>query len=103
MPDLKLIYQSEAERYQALVGREDYQRNLLPAILSADNLEGKDVIELGAGTGRVSCLILPHVKNLVISDISYHMLVYGRDRLAKHEHKKLVSHPRISPGPALCQ
>ena len=87
MPDLKLIYQSEAERYQALVGREDYQRNLLPAILSADNLEGKDVIELGAGTGRVSCLILPHVKSLVISDISHHMLVYGRDRLAALEQK----------------
>lgn len=87
MPDLKLIYQSEAERYQALVGREDYQRNLLPAILAADNLEGKDVIELGAGTGRVSCLILPHVRSLVISDISYHMLVYGRDRLAAMEQK----------------
>ena len=85
MPDLKLIYQSEAERYQALVGREDYQCNLLPAILSADRLEGKDVIELGAGTGRVSTLILPHVKSLVISDISYHMLVYGRDRLAALE------------------
>jgi ubiquinone/menaquinone biosynthesis C-methylase UbiE len=85
LPDLKLIYQSEAERYQALVGREDYRRNLLPAILAADKLEDKDVIELGAGTGRVSCLILPHVKHLVISDISHHMLVYGRDRLGDME------------------
>ena len=85
MPDLKLIYKSEAEQYQALVGREGYQLNLLPAILTADSLEGKDVIELGAGTGRVSSLILPHVKSLVISDISHHMLVYGRDRLAEFE------------------
>ena len=86
MPDLKLIYQSEAEQYQALVGREDYKRNLLPAILAADTLEDKDVIELGAGTGRVSRMILPLVKRLVISDISHHMLVYGRDRLAEMDY-----------------
>jgi ubiquinone/menaquinone biosynthesis C-methylase UbiE len=81
LPDLKLIYQSAAERYQALVGREDYENNLLPAILDIDPLQGKDVIELGAGTGRVSCLIAPLARKLIVSDISYHMLDFGRDRL----------------------
>jgi len=33
MPELKEIYRSYADRYQALVGREDYEGNLLPAIL----------------------------------------------------------------------
>jgi ubiquinone/menaquinone biosynthesis C-methylase UbiE len=83
LPDLKLIYQSAAARYQALVGREDYENNLLPAILAIDPLEGKDVIELGAGTGRVSCLIAPLSGKLIASDISYHMLDFGRDRLTE--------------------
>lgn len=82
MPDLKLIYNNDAERYQALVGREDYQHHLLPAILAIDPLESKDVIELGAGTGRVSCLIAPLVRTLTAADISLHMLAYGQQRLS---------------------
>ena len=52
MSNLKSIYRSEAERYQALVGREDYEDHLLKAILEIGPLDGKDVLELGAGTGR---------------------------------------------------
>lgn len=81
MPDLKDIYQSAAERYQALVGREDCEGNLLPAILSIDPLAGKDVLELGAGTARISCLIAPFARHLVATDISHHMLSYGKGRL----------------------
>jgi len=81
MPDLKDIYQSAAERYHALVDREDYEGNLLPAILSIDELVGKDVLELGAGTGRISCLIAPIANRLVATDISHHMLSYGKRRL----------------------
>ncbi|MFU8827453.1 MAG: class I SAM-dependent methyltransferase, partial [Brevefilum sp.] len=61
MPELTTIYASEAERYHALVKREDYQDNLLPAIQSIDSMTGKDVLELGAGTARVSCLVAPEV------------------------------------------
>ena len=96
MPDLKEIYHSAAERYQALVGREDYQGNLLPAILSIDPLVGKDILELGAGTGRISCLIAPIVNRLVATDISHHMLSYGKGRLGElsvaNWHVGLASH-----------
>ena len=96
MPDLKNIYKSFAERYQALVGREDHENNLLPAILSIDPLNGKRVIELGAGTGRVSRLITPEVKTLVASDISHHMLAFGKSRLSNlgldNWHLSLESH-----------
>lgn len=99
MPDLKNIYQSFAARYQALVGREDYENNLLPAILSIDTLTGKQVIELGAGTGRVSCLIAPEVKTLVASDISHHMLAFGKSRLLTtgldNWHLSLESHVNL--------
>ena len=81
MPDLKQIYRSEAERYQALVDREDYENHLLPAILTIESLREKSVLELGAGTGRVSCLIAPEVQQLVAADISRPMLTLGKHRL----------------------
>ena len=81
MSELKEIYRSRARRYQVLVSREDYQGNLLPAILAVDPLEGKDVIELGAGTARVSCLIAPYAGRLVAADISHHLLAFGKKRL----------------------
>lgn len=64
-----------------MVGREDYQGNLLPAIVAIDTLHDKDVIELGAGTGRVTCLIAPLVRKMVAADISHHMLSLGKQRL----------------------
>ncbi len=74
MTDTQHIYQNDAERYHALVSREDHEGNLLPAILKIDPLFGRDVIELGAGTGRLSFIIAPLVKSLLISDLSMHML-----------------------------
>lgn len=81
MPDHKDIYGNEAQKYQALVNREDYQGNLLPAILAIDPLRSKDVVELGAGTGRITCLIAPLARRLVASDVSYHMLRFGKGYL----------------------
>ena len=96
MPELKQIYQTEAEQYQALVGREDYENHLLPAILEIDPLDDKDVLELGAGTGRVSCLIAPHCQTLIATDISHHMLALGKQYLSGSEksnwHLSLESH-----------
>lgn len=96
LPDTKQIYQNEALRYQALVAREDHEHNLLPAILAVDSLKDKDILELGAGTGRVSCLIAPLAHKLVAADISHHMLSLGKTRLAELDlhnwHVSLESH-----------
>ena len=81
MPDTKKIYQSDADRYHALVSREDYEGHLLPAILAIDPLKGKAVVELGAGTGRVTNLIAPHASSLTAMDRSWHMLSYGKSNL----------------------
>jgi len=78
------------------VAREDYQHNLLPAILSIDSLKKKDIVELGAGTGRVSSLIAPLAHKLLASDISLHMLTLGKTRLTElgldNWHMSLESH-----------
>ena len=96
MPDLKEIYRSGVQRYQALVAREDYEGNLLPAILAVDSLAGKHVIELGAGTGRISRLIASIAGRLVAADISHHMLSLAKQRLGElhrsNWHLSLGSH-----------
>ena len=82
LPNHKVIYHTQAQRYQLLVSREDYRGNLLPAILAVDHLQGKDVIELGAGTGRITCQVAPLARQVVASDISHHMLCLTKAYLA---------------------
>ena len=43
------IYQSEGDRYEAMVAREDHQRNIPRALDEIANVDGLDVIDLGAG------------------------------------------------------
>jgi ubiquinone/menaquinone biosynthesis C-methylase UbiE len=83
MPDLKAIYAADAERYDQLVAREDFLHNLIPAIQQVRPLSGLDVVELGAGTGRLTCLLAPFVKSLRACDASPAMLTVARAKLAR--------------------
>ena len=75
------IYANEAARYDALVSREDYQHNLLPALQAIRPLDGLDVIEMGAGTGRLTRLLAPVVQSIRAYDASAHMLETARATL----------------------
>ena len=81
MPDLKAIYAHQAEQYEQLVAREDYQGNILKTLQNICPLDGLEVVELGAGTGRLSCLMAPHVKSLRLFDQSQAMLDVAAARL----------------------
>jgi len=83
MPDHKSIYNQEAENYQRLVGREDYQGNILKAIRAVLPVEGIDIVELGAGTGRLTCLLVPFAKSIQAFDNSAAMLEVARCRLTE--------------------
>jgi ubiquinone/menaquinone biosynthesis C-methylase UbiE len=74
MPDEKEIYNRHADQYELLVSREDYQRHILPALNRIRPFEGLDVVELGAGTGRLTCMLAPIVKTIQAFDASPHML-----------------------------
>lgn len=88
-----------AKTYQALVDREDYEQNLLPAIQKITSLNDKDILELGAGTGRVSCLITPHTSSLIATDLSHYMLSLGKNSLSKlapgNWHVTLAAHQAL--------
>jgi ubiquinone/menaquinone biosynthesis C-methylase UbiE len=74
MPTFHEIYAQHADQYDALVSREDYQGNLLPALEAIRPLAGLEVVEMGAGTGRLTRLLAPHVKFIRAYDMSAHML-----------------------------
>ncbi len=74
MPTFEEIYAQHAAEYDALVSREDYQHRLLPAIEQIIPLAGIDVVEMGAGTGRITKLFAPRVKSIRAFDASAHML-----------------------------
>lgn len=74
MPTEQEVYKSHADQYERLVRREDYQNNLLEAIETYCPLDNIDVVELGAGTGRLTRLLAPRARSIKAFDVSAHML-----------------------------
>jgi ubiquinone/menaquinone biosynthesis C-methylase UbiE len=75
------IYQSEGDRYEALIAREDFQGNIQRAIDEIVNVDGLDVLDLGAGTGRLTLLLAPRARSIRAFDVSAEMLRVCRERL----------------------
>jgi ubiquinone/menaquinone biosynthesis C-methylase UbiE len=81
MPGEQLIYSTQAEPYEALIAREDYQGNLLPALSEIFDFTHKNIVETGAGTGRLTELIFPLARCMAVLDYSRHMLVQAKKKL----------------------
>lgn len=81
MLDHQLVYRQAGPRYQQLVDREDYQGNLLPALERIANPDGRDIYDLGAGTGRLACLLASRARSIRAFDLSPHMLEVAAARL----------------------
>lgn len=70
----KRIYRHQAEQYDRLVAREDQRGNLFQALNEITPLHGLDVIEFGAGTGRLTRLLAVLVNRIFSFDIEPAML-----------------------------
>lgn len=77
------IYDNKAVQYDELVQREDYQGNILPALNRIRPLAGLEVIEMGAGTGRLTRMIVPRVKFVRAYDSSAAMLAVAARSLGE--------------------
>lgn len=77
------IYQELPEAYQAMVAQEDHQGNILRTIQDIRPLEGLAVIELGAGTGRLTRLAAPFTRSILACDRSAPMLRVARQLLER--------------------
>ncbi|MBI2757090.1 MAG: class I SAM-dependent methyltransferase [Chloroflexi bacterium] len=91
MPTEKEVYAGHAVEYEALVSREDYQGNILKAIQEIIPLDGLDVLDLGAGTGRLACLLAPFVRTMLAFDLSPHMLGIARDKLRRFSRRNWLA------------
>lgn len=74
------IYQTDGDRYEALIAREDFQGNIMKALEEIINPDGLDVIDLGAGTGRLAVMLAPRAKSMRAFDMSEEMLRVCRQR-----------------------
>ena len=75
------IYRDHADAYDRLVNAEDCDHNLLPALAQWMPLTGANVMEIGAGTGRITRLLMTQNVKLLGVDRSAAMLKVGRDHL----------------------
>ncbi len=75
------IYATKAEAYEAMVAAEDYEGNLLPALVGIRPFTNQKIVEFGAGTGRITCLLAPLAAHIDACDSSAHMLNVAEDKL----------------------
>jgi len=68
------IYTNHADLYERLVSREDQHGNLFSVLNEIRSMDGVDVVEFGAGTGRVTRLLSVMVNQIYSFDRSASML-----------------------------
>jgi ubiquinone/menaquinone biosynthesis C-methylase UbiE len=96
------IYAHHAEAYERLIAREDHTGNLLAALQAIAPPEGLDVIDMGAGTGRLARLLAPFARSVRAFDTSAAMLAVARAQLqadgarradgVRHAHVAVADH-----------
>ena len=85
MPTEKEVYDAHADQYELLILREDYQNNLPKEINKIKDTHGINIVELGAGTGRLTRFLAKNAAYIAASDLSHHMLSQARDVLEKQK------------------
>ena len=105
VPDQFTIYRQHADQYERLVSCEDYEQRLWPALSAIRSFEQADVVEWGAGTGRITALIAPSARFIMACDLNDHMLQVARRKLTHYERlvwQTAVADHRHMPLPDRC-
>jgi ubiquinone/menaquinone biosynthesis C-methylase UbiE len=90
MPTEKEVYASHADNYERLISHEDYQNNIPSEINKIKPLKGLAIVELGAGTGRLTRFLANEVGSLTACDASHHMLVEGKKALSLQPNENAI-------------
>ena len=91
MPDHRELYAKHADQYELLVSHEDYESNISRALNQITSFKEKDVIELGAGTGRLARLLAPAAKSIHALDASPNMLQVAAEKLGEEGFKNWIA------------
>ena len=78
MPSEKEVYNSHAQQYELLIRREDYKNNIPAEINKITPIDGLDIVELGAGTGRLTRFLTGKARSLAACDTSLQMLLKAK-------------------------
>ncbi|MBL0197555.1 MAG: class I SAM-dependent methyltransferase [Myxococcales bacterium] len=84
--DYQRIYRERAEDYDRLVGAEDADGNLLPALEAVVPVAGLDVLDVGTGTGRLARLLVGRARRVVGVEPAPAMLAVARRHLEASGH-----------------
>lgn len=87
MVDFKTIYSHHSLQYDALVSHEDWQENLSGFLNQNIDFTGKNIIEFGTGTGRLTRMFAEHAGDILCCEGSAHMLERGYQNLEHFGHK----------------
>jgi ubiquinone/menaquinone biosynthesis C-methylase UbiE len=68
------IYDYISTKYDLLVSKEDYLNNIPRALFEIADFNNKDIADLGAGTGRLTCMVAAQSKSMVAIDFAADML-----------------------------
>jgi ubiquinone/menaquinone biosynthesis C-methylase UbiE len=101
----KRFYNERTEDYERLTQYEDYEGNLLPALNEIHPLEGAEIIEFGAGTGRITIQLLPLMGKVWAFDISPAMLETAQRKLMPTGTTNWlvgIGDSRAMPVPSVC-
>ncbi len=105
MPDHDEVYESKAEQYERLISCEDYMTKIPQTLRNICTFEGNDIIDLGAGTGRLTCLFAPIARSMIAFDLSEHMLEVTAEKLRStglNNWKTIVADHRSLPVEDSC-
>lgn len=80
MPDHTQVYKNQAEQYDVLISR---QPSLLDVIEGIKPIKGLDIIDMGAGSGRLTTVLAPHAKSILALDSSAEMLRVNAKKLTE--------------------
>lgn len=94
------IYQNQTEAYEFMIDR---QPSMLPFINEIRPVKGLDVLDLGAGSGRISGVIAQEANSVICTDASAEMLELLDRKLTQQDiprnWKTVVADHRILPIP----
>lgn len=83
MPNHEAIYRNEAEIYDALITKQPALQVLINEIRP---YAGLDIVDVGAGTGRLTTVLAGDARSIVATDASEAMLGIAASKLAAAGH-----------------
>ncbi|MGO4545171.1 class I SAM-dependent methyltransferase [Paenibacillus sp. 2TAB23] len=80
MPDHEAIYAQQAERYHELIAKQPSLKSIIEEIRP---VAGLDVVDLGAGSGRLAAVLAGQARSIIALDAQAAMLELAAKRLSQ--------------------